>query len=59
MAIKYKIPHYTIPFGVPSNTIEKIIVSNKLQPQQIENIKEQIAMRNLDIKVFDIDGRLL
>ena len=51
--------HYTIPFGVPSNTIEKIIVSNKLQPQQIENIKEQIAMRNLDIKVFDIDGRLL
>ena len=51
--------HFTIPFGVPANTIEKIVVSTKLQPQQIEHIKNAISKRGLDIKVYDIEGRLL
>ena len=50
--------HYTIPFGVAPQTIEKIIVNN-IPREKISKIKTLIKYQNLDIKLYNIDGTLL
>lgn len=54
------ITHRAVPIGVPANTIEKIIVpTNAYTQKEIQQIKDMISARGLNIQVYDLNGNLL
>lgn len=54
------ITHRAVPIGVPANTIEKIIIPTKTYTQkEIQQIKDMISAKGLNIQVYDLNGNLL
>ena len=54
---KEYITHRAVPYGVPANAIDRIIINSKsCSPDFIASIKRKIAYRNLDIKLYDLEG---
>lgn len=52
--------HRAIPIGVPANSIEKIIIGKEwYSPVAIQQIKDLIAARGRNIKLYDLQGNLL
>jgi hypothetical protein len=51
--------HYTIPFGVPINTVDRIVVSPNLTKSEVDNMITVLKRKNLDIKIYDKNGNLL
>ena len=52
--------HRAVPVGLPSNSIDRIIVPTDIYGQSyIDKIKEQITASGLDIKVYDTNGNEL
>ena len=54
------ITHRAIPYGVPANTIDRIIIDSKsYTPDIIANIKGKILQKGLNIKLYDLQGNAL
>lgn len=51
--------HTFVPVGIPSNYFEKIIIGNKITPEQVLEIKNMVKKYGLDTKIFDTAGMLL
>lgn len=49
--------HRAIPVGVPTNSIEKIVVDTRMASKdQIAQLQNKIAQQGLDIKLYDMNG---
>lgn len=54
------ITHRAVPYGVPANAIDRIIIDAKSYTQEeIAQIKRKIAYRQLNIKLYDLQGYAL
>lgn len=54
------ITHRAIPIGVPANTIEKIIIRKEgYSAEAIQQIKDSIKSKGLNISLYDLEGNLL
>lgn len=53
------ITHRAIPFGVPANAIDRIIVDKDKYLPVIPKMKSMIKEKGLDIKLYDLEGNLL
>lgn len=52
--------HRAVPYGVPANTIDRIIIQKELYTDEvILSMKDMIKKRGLDIKIYDMNGNLL
>lgn len=51
--------HRAVPVGLPSNSIEKIIIPNGASASDIKHYQQLIKNSGLDIKMYDINGNLL
>lgn len=52
--------HRAIPIGAPANSIEKIVVDTRIvDNNQLAKIKEKIANKGYDIKLYDMSGNEL
>ena len=52
--------HRAVPIGVPANAIEKILIRKEYYSQEvIQQIKDIIAQKGLNIKLYDLEGNLL
>lgn len=52
--------HRAVPYGVPANAIDRIIIPNGCYTlEELQKIKNIIAQRHLDIKLYSSDGVLL
>ena len=51
--------HRAVPVGIPSNAIEKIVLPYGYTQQSLQHYSQLIAKSSLDIKIYDLDGRLL
>ena len=52
--------HRAVPIGVPANAVEKILIRKEYYSQEvIQQIKDIIAQKGLNIKLYDLDGNLL
>jgi len=55
------ITHRAVPIGVPANAIDRIIIrkDSLITPENIQAMKNTIAQKGLDIKLYDLEGNLL
>lgn len=54
------ISHRAIPYGVPANSIDRIIIPKEnYSDSAVSKIKQIIQKKGLDIKLYDLDGNLL
>ena len=54
------ITHRAVPYGVPANAIDRIIIDSKsYTPDMIANIKNRILQKGLNIKLYDLQGNAL
>ncbi len=54
------ITHRAVPIGVPANTIDRIIINESgFTPNAIDQMKELIASKGLNIRIYDLEGNLL
>lgn len=54
------ITHRAVPFGVPANAIDRIIIDSKSYTvPEINQIKNKVAQKGLNIKLYDLQGNLL
>lgn len=52
--------HRAVPYGVPANCIDKIILKQEfLDEAFVQKLKNQIKEQGLDIKLYDLEGNLL
>lgn len=52
--------HRAVPIGAPSNAIDRIIIDTRsCSPRHIETIRQKIAEKGLDIKLYDLYGNIL
>lgn len=52
--------HRAVPIGVPANAIDRIIIRKEgYTADVIQNIKDWIKFKGLDIKLYDLDGNLI
>ncbi|MBQ7127306.1 hypothetical protein IJO12_09485 [bacterium] len=50
--------HRVVPYGVPANAIDRVILRAD-EPEKIQSIIKKIEASGLDIKLYDTDGKLL
>ena len=54
------ISHRAVPYGVPANTIDRIIIPKEdYSEDAVSKIKQIVQKKGLDIKLYDLDGNLL
>lgn len=54
------ITHRAVPYGVPANAIDRIIIDSKsYTPDLIASIKAKISEKGLNIKLYDLQGNAL
>ncbi len=54
------ITHRAIPYGVPANAIDRIIIDSKSYTlDMIANIKDKISQKGLNITLYDLQGNVL
>lgn len=54
------VTHRAVPYGVPANSIDRIIINAKsYKPDEIASIKNKITQKGLNIKLYDLQGNLL
>ena len=52
--------HRVVPFGVPSNAIDRVIVKDgRYSSSEVQDIIKTIQESGLDIKLYDTNGKLL
>lgn len=52
--------HRAIPIGAPANSIDRIIIdTRRLGKSEIKSIQKKVKSLGLDIKLYDLNGRLL
>lgn len=52
--------HRAVPFGVPANAIDRIILKTEAySPDEIKSIMQKVKQSGLDIKIYDIKGKCL
>ena len=51
--------HYTIPFGVPTSCIDRMIITPNMPQNQVDDIIKLLDSKGLDIKLYDRTGKLL
>lgn len=52
--------HRAVPYGVPANCIDRIILKRELfNDVLVQELKNQIKKEGLDIKIYDLEGNLL